>query len=219
MTLAEKYGIQSNTKVEEIDLNKNPYEFEGTFKEIYNLIAEGKLKLLKRDGYVVGGSVSGYETAEEDNLAGEAFNKAYWNKPVMAYVNLATQLVEANLIPEVVSEEPLRVTILNGLVTLDINGEEVNDVDATDAIKEEPKEKETFTIQGVEYYITNNPITSQRDGRFHPMIARVDGKEIPNRKEIARQYLEQWGYTEEDFCGCNTAMLEKEVARILGEKE
>lgn len=216
MTLAEKYGIQSNTKVEEIDLNKNPYKFEGTFKEIYNLMAEGKLKLLKQDGYVVGGSVSGYDTAEEDNLAGEAFNEAYWNKPVMAYVNLATQLVEANLIPEIISEDPLRVTILNGLVTLDINGEEVNDVDATDGCETKAN---TFTIDGVEYCITNNPITSERDGRFHPMIARVDGKEIPNRKEIARQYLEQWGYTEEDFCGCNTAMLEKEVARILGEAE
>ena len=215
MTLAEKYGIQPK-EVATINLNENPYEFEGSFKEIYNLMAEGRLKLLKRDGYVIGGSVSGYGTIEEDNLAGEAFMKAYICKPLMAYVNLATQLVEANLIPEVVSEDPLRVTVLNGLVTLDINGEEVNDVDATDGAETKAK---TFTIDGIEYCIVNNPITSDRDGRYHPMIARVDGKEIPNRKEIARRYLEDWGYTEEDFCGCNTASLEKEVARILGEDE
>jgi len=144
--LKEKYGIQGTTKVGEINLNENPYTFEGTFKEIYNLMAQGRLTLLRNNGEVVGGSVSGYGTIEEDNLAGEAFRKAYMCKPVMQYVNLATQLVEANLIPEIVSENPLRVNILNGLVTLDLYGNEVKDDVCTDededGVEKEPEPEE-----------------------------------------------------------------------------
>ena len=125
MTLAEKYGIQGNRKVESINLNENPYSFEGTFKEFYGLVAAGRVKALKQGGTTVGISVGGYETIEDDNLAGKAFANAYNPYQAMNYLELATQLVEANLIPTVISENPLRITILNGLLTLDENGNEV----------------------------------------------------------------------------------------------
>ncbi len=83
MTLAEKYGIQKTRELEEINLNQNPYTFEGTFAEIYELLSAGRIKLLKMGDIVVGGSVCGYPTTEEDNLAGTAFMKAYANKPVL----------------------------------------------------------------------------------------------------------------------------------------
>ena len=113
MNLAEKYGIQKTVEVDSIDLNQNPYTFEGTFMEVYNLVAEGRLHLLKQGNMVVGGSVTGYDTVEQDNLAGMAFTRAFMFKPLMEYLELAVSLVEANLIPELVSETPFRISILN----------------------------------------------------------------------------------------------------------
>ena len=129
MNLAEKYGIQKTVEVGSIDLNQNPYTFEGTFMEVYNLVAEGRLQLLKQGNMVVGGSVTGYDTVEQDNLAGMAFTQAFMFKPLMEYLELAVSLVEANLIPELVSETPFRISILNGLVKLDLMGREAPDVE------------------------------------------------------------------------------------------
>lgn len=127
MTLAEKYGIQKHVEVGSINLDQNPYSYEGTFNEIYSLMVTNKLKLLKQGDMIVGGSVSGYDNTEDDNLASAAFMKAFMLKPLLQYVNLATELVEANLIPTVISENPLRVSILNGRVTLDMYGNEVEE--------------------------------------------------------------------------------------------
>ena len=77
MTLAEKYGIQVVNEIQEINLNQNPYKFEGTFSELYGLVASGRLKIVEQDGILVGGSISGYDTIEDDNLAYTAFMKAY----------------------------------------------------------------------------------------------------------------------------------------------
>lgn len=129
MNLAEKYGIQKTVEVGSIDLNQNPYTFEGTFMEIYNLVAQGRLHLLKQGGMVVGGSITGYDTVEQDNLAERAFMEAFGCKPLMQYVDLAVALVEANLIPTMVSETPFRISILNGLVKLDLMGREVEDLE------------------------------------------------------------------------------------------
>lgn len=144
MTLKDKYGIQGTGKVEEINLNENPYTFEGTFKEFYGLVASGRVKALKQNDSIVGISVSGYDTVEEDNLAGEAFGKAYNGYQALRYLDLATQLIEANLIPTIVSEDPLRITILNGLVTLNEYGEEVKEEikveENANVVDEEPEE-------------------------------------------------------------------------------
>lgn len=127
MNLAEKYGIQKVVEVGSIDLNQNPYTFEGTFMEIYNLVAQGRLHLLKQGNMVVGGSITGYDTVEQDNLAERAFMEAFGCKPLMQYVDLAVALVEANLIPTMVSETPFRISILNGLVKLDLMGRQMDD--------------------------------------------------------------------------------------------
>ena len=124
--LTEIYGINRGAEVGTIELGANPYTFEGTFQELYGLVAEGKLKLLKQNGMVVGGSISGYDTIEQDNLAGEAFNRAYSYKPLMQYVNLAVQLVESNIIPqEIVEDYDLKVRILNN-IWLDLYGNETS---------------------------------------------------------------------------------------------
>lgn len=207
MTLAEKYGIQSNTKVEEINLNQNPYKFEGTFKEFYGLVASGKVKALTQYGITCGISVGGYETIEQDNLAGKAFAEAYSPSKALRYLNLATQLVEANLIPNIISEDPLRVTILNGLVTLDENGEEVNDVDATDGCEYTGP---SFSIDGIVYIIKENPETGR------PMIARLDGEKIKSRKEVAIEYLvTHAAYPHWQLVNKKTSWLEKKVAERL----
>lgn len=140
MTLAEKYGIQKGKGIEEINLNENPYKFEGTFKEFYGLVKAGKVKALKEHGQIIGISVDGYETTEADNLAGKAFAEAYDGYTALEYLNLASQLVEANLIPSEITENPVRVTILNGLVTLDKYGNEVKPEPKVEAKAEaEPK--------------------------------------------------------------------------------
>lgn len=227
MALKDRYGIQGTGKVEEINLNENPYTFEGTFKEFYGLVVGGRVKALRQNGYIIGISVSGYENAEADNLAGQAFSKAYSFCKALRYLDLATQLVEANLIPTIVSEDPLRITILNGLVTLNEYGEEVQEEapvaqeeanvnpETGEVIEEDSREAgPTFTIDGVEYHIIDNP--NRTDGRYHPMIARTDGEEVPNRKEIARRFLSGYGYDGNDF-NHPTGYLERQVARILGE--
>lgn len=217
MALKDKYGIQGTGKVEEIDLNENPYTFEGTFKEFYGLVASGRVKALKRNDSIIGISVGGYDTVEADNLAGEAFGKAYNGYQALRYLDLATQLIEANLIPTIVSEDPLRITILNGLVTLNEYGEEVKEETpvAENVNVAQTEEGPTFTVDGVEYHIIDNP--NRTDGRYHPMIARTDGEEVPNRKEIARRFLSGYGYDGNDF-NHPTGYLERQVARILGEE-
>lgn len=218
MALKDKYGIQGTGKIGEINLNENPYTFEGTFKEFYGLVAGGRVKALKQNGSIVGISVSGYEDAEADNLAGQAFGKAYSGYQALRYLDLATQLIEANLIPTIVSENPLRITILNGLVTLNEYGEEVKEEAkvAENVNVAETEAGPTFTIDGVEYHIINN--INRNDGYYHPMIARVDGQPVPNRKEIARQFLRGYGYEDKDFAyPVNTEDLERKVERILGE--
>ena len=217
MTLAEKYGIQKGKEVEAISLNENPYKYEGTFKEFYGLVAAGKVKALKQYGTTVGISVGGYDTIEADNLAGKAFADAYNPMQVMHYLEVATQFVEANLIPNIISENPLRCKILNGRVTLDENLNEVEEATTnTGTETTTDSEEPTFTIDGIVYHIVDNP--NRHDGYRHPMIARVDGEPVPNRKEIARQFLRGYGYDDEDFAyPVNTEDLERKVERILGE--
>ena len=67
----------------------------------------------------------------------------------------------------------------------------------------------TFFVDGVEYYITRNPYTNG------PMIARVDQKDIPNRKEICRKFLRQYGWTDEMFTSKITNDLERQINKII----
>lgn len=213
MTLAEKYGIQKGKEVESINLNENPYSFEGTFKEFYGLVASGKVKALKQGGAIVGISVGGYDTVEADNLAGKAFAEAYGPMQAMRYLDLATQLVEANLIPTIVTENPLRISILNGLVTLDEYGnqvpEENTDHAEYDGETGELKENTEFTVDDVDYEIVDNPITGK------PMIARVDGEKVTSRRAVAIEYLLTQGYDLARIENKKTSWLEREVANTI----
>lgn len=67
----------------------------------------------------------------------------------------------------------------------------------------------TFTIDDIEYKIVANPYTNG------PMIARVDGFEIENRKEICRRFLRMHGWTDEMFGNQITNDLERRINRIL----
>lgn len=197
MTLAEKYGIQSNTKVGSINLNENPYSFEGTFKEFYGLVAAGRVKALKQNGTIVGISVGGYETIEDDNLAGKAFANAYHPYQAMNYLDLATQLVEANLIPTVVSENPLRITILNGLVTLDENGNEVK----AEVKEDEPKDEDVLDDSDV--YTVPYEVGTYGEKNIRNYIRKTEGRCLAKGSEINIHYNEddnvyevtniQWG--------------------------
>lgn len=182
MTLAEKYGIQKVVEVGSVELNENPYTYEGTFMEIYNLVKAGNLKLLKRSGMTVGISVGGHETIEQDNLAARAFERAFGSKPVMQYVDLAIQLVEANLIPSKVTNDPLRVEILNGLVTLDLMGREV-------ATNPEPEQDEDEEELDEDEELVEDDETDEDDEYIVPADVAAKGKTAIKayvRKEAGR---------------------------------
>ena len=71
----------------------------------------------------------------------------------------------------------------------------------------------TFKLDDVEYYIIRNPYTNG------PMIARVDGLQIDNRKEICRRFLRLHGWTDEMMPNkVITNTLEREVNKILNGK-
>ena len=66
-----------------------------------------------------------------------------------------------------------------------------------------------FNINGIEYCITRNPYTNG------PMIARTDGIQIENRKEICRIFLRSQGWSEEMFGDRITNDLERQINKIL----
>lgn len=68
----------------------------------------------------------------------------------------------------------------------------------------------TFKLDDVEYCIVRNPYTNG------PMIARVDGLPIENRKEICRRFLRLHGWTDEMMPNkVITNTLEREINKIL----
>lgn len=215
--LAARYGLETNQNtIKEIDLSKVENPFNGNFEEIYNLVKDGKVKKLSNGGI----SVTMTNDIEEDNKLGYAFQRTYgcrvWE--LMKYLDLAEMLVTSGIIPQEIKGDGknLEVRILNNK-WIDIYGDEVDEPEDEDEVCDcdEDVEPYTFELDGVEYKIVNNPITTRRDRRFHPMIARVDGREIANRKEIARQYLYEQGWTDDDFDGCNTGTLERYVYEDL----
>ncbi len=68
----------------------------------------------------------------------------------------------------------------------------------------------TFKLDNVEYCIVRNPYTNG------PMVARVDGLAIENRKEICRRFLRLHGWTDEMMPNkVITNTLEREINKIL----
>lgn len=66
-----------------------------------------------------------------------------------------------------------------------------------------------FIYDNVEYTIGVNPKTKG------PMLVRVDGLEIPNRKEICREFLRFFGWSEDQFADRITNDLERKIKNIL----
>ena len=69
----------------------------------------------------------------------------------------------------------------------------------------------TFEVDGVEYQLIRNPYTNG------PMITRADGGEVPNRKEICRRFLRQYGWTDEMFRNTITNELERAINKIVND--
>lgn len=72
------------------------------------------------------------------------------------------------------------------------------------------KMSKTSKLDNVEYCIVRNPYTNG------PMIARVDGLSIENRKEICRRFLRLHGWRDEMMPNkVITHTLEREINKIL----
>lgn len=72
------------------------------------------------------------------------------------------------------------------------------------------KMSKTFKLDNVEYCIVRNPYNNG------PMIARVDGLHIENRKEICRRFLRLHGWTDEMMTNkVITNTLERKINNIL----
>lgn len=158
MTLAEKYGIKKS-ELNSIQLSEVQIKYDGTLSEVYNLIVDGKVKVLKEGNNVVGVSVSGYDTVEEDSLASYAFAKAYYNPLGTSLIKFALDLVESNLVPTKIVDAgaDTTVTILGGLKTLDIYGNEVEpkveepEPEAEEVVGDEPDgvtEEDLYIVPG-----------------------------------------------------------------------
>lgn len=70
-----------------------------------------------------------------------------------------------------------------------------------------------FIVDEIEYCIVKNPNTGG------PMIARVDGIFVDNRKEICRRFLRNYGWTDKMFKNRITNDLERKINSILNGKE
>ena len=70
-----------------------------------------------------------------------------------------------------------------------------------------------FIYDNVEYTIGTNPHTNG------PMLIRVDGQEIPNRKEICREFLRFLGWSEDQFKDRITNDLERKISNFLKYQE
>lgn len=66
-----------------------------------------------------------------------------------------------------------------------------------------------FNVNSIDYQIIRNPYTNG------PMIARVDGLSIENRKEICRIFLRNHGWTDDMFGNKITNDLERQINKIL----
>lgn len=67
----------------------------------------------------------------------------------------------------------------------------------------------SFIVDKIEYKIVRNPHTNG------PMIERVDGVVIENRKEVCRRFLRQYGWDDSMFCNKITNELERQINKIV----
>ena len=92
--------VISNQTLPVLDLSEDhgAPKYEGSFKEIYKLVKEGKIKLLTEGSNVLGISVdSGMGSIELDNIAGRNFGKVYDMYKAEQYVRTALILQQSGV--------------------------------------------------------------------------------------------------------------------------
>lgn len=133
--LAQRLGLEvAPTQAINLEEAVSPITFEGTLEEVLKYVKEGKINVVKQGGYLVGMHFNSGLGTLEDNLAGEAFGRAYGGKPVMRWVAIAVQLLECGLIDQVtdvvgnyymVIPSIRQVIDLDGDMTVEVTEEEV----------------------------------------------------------------------------------------------
>ena len=88
-------------------------------------------------------------------------------------------------------------------------GKKPNALSSPQVVHKVEKNESSFTVDGIEYHMVRNPYTNG------PMIARVDGFDIENRKEICRIILLANGWTKAMFGDKITNELERQVSKLL----
>ena len=148
--LAEGLGIVPNNTIidKEVDLNNlNNNPFNGTFKQVYDLVLEGKMVSLTRDGQVIGVDVKAPE-GYTDSEANYYYDKAYGYVKGTYYPLLAMQLFTANLIPqEIVNDgtSNLKVRVLNN-TWLDMYGDETTPPEPVETSQGESDEVDEIRV-------------------------------------------------------------------------
>lgn len=110
ITNFEDYSKQLNAKTAVRTINVEEgvkrYSFDGTFKSLYESTKEDKVILLTNNaGDIVGISYdSGADSVIEDNFAGKAFTEAYASKPIMNYLYMIVNLINAGIEPTYINE-------------------------------------------------------------------------------------------------------------------
>ena len=106
--------VLNNITLRKIDLDdtEGVPTYDGSFKTIYNMVKENKIKLLTRNGGVVGISVdSGTGSLEKDNLAAVNFSKVYSIYTAETYVGTTMMLLKAGVEVNDIVEENSSVKI------------------------------------------------------------------------------------------------------------
>ena len=71
--------------------------------------------------------------------------------------------------------------------------------------------EKTFVFDNVEYKIVRNPSSKAL------MIARVDGLQIENRKDVCRRFLRTYGWDNDMFRNKTTNDLERQINKIIND--
>lgn len=88
------------------EVSKQAATYEGTFKELANLVKEKKVTLVTDNaGYVTGIYVSAHQDTMLDEIAGQNFARAYGCKPVMDWIKIIIDANYAGTEPEEPTQE------------------------------------------------------------------------------------------------------------------
>lgn len=103
---SKKLNAKTAVRTINVEEGAKRYSFDGTFKSLYESTKEDKVILLTNNaGDIVGISYdSGADSIVEDNLAGRAFTEAYESKPIMDYLYMIVNLINAGIEPTYINE-------------------------------------------------------------------------------------------------------------------